>query len=516
MAQRFNTTGPCFPAEHYLLPPEDRCPGVMDLIEEKQFFVIHAPRQTGKTTLLNALEGRLNSADKFHAIYCSLESVQGMDELERGIPAVLACLESSLRYHPKLQPQVKLLAANHWPLNTRIKDGLTSLIQAIDRPLIIFFDEADCLGGETLISFLRQLRDGYVNRGRIPFVHSLALVGMRNIRDYRAQVRPEGQTLGSASPFNIAVESLTLKYFSRDEIAALYQQHTDATGQAFPPELVDAVSGLTLGQPWLVNALAREMIVKTCRNDFTVPLTAGLAQDAAEQIILRRDTHIDSLLERLQEERVRRIIEPVLCGEGDSINPLESDYQFVRDLGLIRSDRGVLRIANPIYNEVIARTLNFHVQERLPVELIHRWMDGTTLDLDGLLKSFQEFWRDHSEAWRERFQYKEAAPHLVLLAFLQRVVNGGAKISREFATGTRRVDVCVEYAGRRYPIEMKLVRDRNTREEGLAQLARYMDTLGARQGWLLLFGAQSAVPWEQRLTWETVAREGRAIQVVGL
>jgi hypothetical protein len=213
---------------------------------------------------------------------------------------------------------------------------------------------------------------------------------------------------------------------------------------------------------------------------------------------------------------VRNIIEPVLLGEGDSIQEQSNDYQFVRDLGLIRNDRGVIRIANPIYNEVIARTLNHDLQNRMPVELENRWMDGQALDMTGLLKGFQEFWRDHSEAWRERFLYKEAAPHLILLVWLQRVTNGGAKIDREFATGTRRVDVCVHYASRRYPLELKLVRSPKTREEGLAQLHKYMDSLGATEGWLLLFDAQSTAPWEKRLTWETLAQEDRTLHVVGL
>jgi hypothetical protein len=143
-------------------------------------------------------------------------------------------------------------------------------------------------------------------------------------------------------------------------------------------------------------------------------------------------------------------------------------------------------------------------------------MDNHGLDMTGLLRGFQEFWRDHSEAWRERFQYKEAAPHLILLAYLQRVVNGGAKITREFATGTRRVDVCVEYAGKRYPIEMKLVRNPKTREEGLAQLEEYMNTLGATEGWLLLFQINAPVAWEQRLSWESVSHTGRTVHIVGL
>jgi hypothetical protein len=498
-----------------MLRAEDRCPGLMDLIDGEYFFVIHAPRQSGKTTLLNTLEQRLNADGKYHALYCSLESVQGIHEAPRGISAILNCLQMALKYHPALRNAVPDYLRDNGE-NIGVRAFLTDLAAAANRPVVVFFDEADCLGGETLISFLRQLRDGYVNRIRAPFVHSLALVGMRNIRDYRVQVRPDSQTLGSASPFNIAKAAMTLNYFSRDEIAALYQQYTDATGQAFPPELVNQVFYLTQGQPWLVNAIAAEIVEKLCNNDARMPLATAMAEEAAQRIIMRRDTHIDSLLERLKEPRVQSIIEPILLGEGDSLQRESSAFQFVRDLGLIRNDRGTLMIANPIYSEVIARTLNADMQLSLSQELIHRWMDETHINMTGLLQGFQEFWRDNSEAWRERFEYKEAAPHLILLAYLQRVVNGGAKISREFATGTRRVDVCVEYGGKRYPIEMKLMRGPKTRDEGLAQVAKYMDSLGAKEGWLLLFEVQSNVPWENRLKWESLARDGRTIHVVGV
>lgn len=515
MARRFNTTGPCVPSEHYMLDPEARCPGVKDLIEDKHFFVIHAPRQSGKTTLLKSLARTINGGNRYYALYCSLESVQEINEAEKGVPAILNCLNLALRIHPALKnltsPDLHLEAPN-----VAVRFYLMELAKSCDRPLVVFFDETDCLGGSTLISFLRQLRDGYNNRAEAPFVHSLALVGMRNIRDYRVQVRPEPQTLGTSSPFNIAKEAFTMTYFSQAEIAALWQQHTDDTGQVFPPELVNKVQVMTGGHPWLVNAIAAEMVEKICLKNYQLPLTPAMAEDAAQQIILRRDTHIDSLLERLQEERVRKIIEPILLGEGDSIQRESNDFQLVRDMGLIRDDCGTLRIANPIYNEVIARTLNADLQLSLPRDLIKRWMDSKRIDLSGLLKAFQGFWRDNSAAWRDRFQYKEAAPHLILMGYLQRVVNGGAKLDREFATGSRRVDICVNYADQRYPIELKLVRDSKTREEGITQLSQYMDTLGAKEGWLLLFDTQSIASWEQRLFWDTIEREGRHIHIVGV
>jgi hypothetical protein len=179
--------------------------------------------------------------------------------------------------------------------------------EIIDKPLILFFDETDCLSGDTLISFLRQLRSGYVTRSITPFVHSTALVGIRNIRDYKAQVRPDSESLGSASPFNIVTKKYTLKNFTKEEIVSFYKLHVDDTGQVFEEEAMDLVYEQTQGQPWLVNAVAFEVIDEILYSDYTQPVTPDLVNQVIQTIILRRDTHIDSLLERLKEERVRRV-----------------------------------------------------------------------------------------------------------------------------------------------------------------------------------------------------------------
>jgi len=174
-----------------------------------------------------------------------------------------------------------------------------------------------------------------------------------------------------------------------------------------------------------------------------------------------------------------------------------------------------LRPANPIYGEVIARTLNYNAQQNLPASYESRWMDAERIDMRGLLEGFQAFWRENSEAWVERFEYKEAAPHLILMAFLQRVLNGGADLAREFATGTRRVDLCVTYAERRYPIELKILRGEKSRAEGLRQLADYIDKLGVDEGWLVLFDPAPGKSWDERIYWQTHEAEGHRLHLVG-
>jgi hypothetical protein len=515
MPKFFNIAGPCIPAEHYLVPALARLPQLSGLIASKQFFVIHAARQSGKTTLLKALARDLTEKGTHVSLYCSLETVQGITDAERGIPAIMRTIMYSCEIHASLR-SVQIPAADMSDFTNGVKRLLFNLAQSAGKPLVVLFDEADCLSNSTLISFLRQLRDGYVNRDMAPFPVSVALVGMRNIRDYKAKVRPDSDTLGSASPFNIVTKALTLTNFTHAELAALYGQHTADTGQVFETAAVDRASYWTCGQPWLVNALARECVEELLQNDYAQPVTAELMDEAAEVLLRRRDTHIDSLLERLKEPRVRRIVEPVILGNEETFDFLSDDCRYVLDLGVLKQERGVLLPANRIYAEVILRTLAYNTQQQM-TRMIEEtpWIMGDRLDMNGMLRAFQQFWRENSEAWQARYDYREAAPHIILQAFLQRVINGGGKIVREYALGRQRLDLLVCWQENRYALELKM-KDQYRPDTAHAQMFGYLDRLGLSEGWMPVFDRDPALSWDAKLTWRTLEFEGKKIHVVGL
>jgi hypothetical protein len=497
-----------------------RLQGVEALIDSKQYFVIHAARQSGKTTYLKDLAQRLNAGRKYYAMWHSLEGVQNVVEPKVGIPEIVRNLKNGFKNTDIPHGSDFAKDADYENFTGVLKTSLNQFCKLLDKPLVILFDEVDCLSEGTLIDFLRQLRDGYNIRPEQAFVHSIALVGMRNIRDYKAQVRPESVTLGSASPFNIITKSLTLQNFTKEEIVQLYNQHTNETGQIFENDAIELVREQTQGQPWLVNAIANEIIVEMLQSDHTKPVTTKLVNEAIQNIILRRDTHIDSLLERLKEERVRKVIEPIIVGE-TMIGRLSDDFLYVKDLGLITETKSYLGPANPIYNEVIARTLNYDLQQELldnhnSYQVPRYLTKGGRIDMDFLMRDFQQFWRENSQIWEERFDYKEAAPHLILMAFLQRVINGGGQIIRDMSAGSGRLDLCLVYEGQKYPIELKIRYGQKYLEKGLEQTARYMDIYGCNEGWLAIFDRRVHVKWDDKIFMKKKTVDGKTITIVGL
>jgi hypothetical protein len=147
------------------------------------------------------------------------------------------------------------------------------------------------------------------------------------------------------------------------------------------------------------------------------------------------------------------------------------------------------------------------------------WLNADgSLNAQKLLDSFLAFWRQHGQPLLKSVHYHEIAPHIVLMAFLHRVVNGGGSLEREYAIGTRRMDVCVRYGEVTLGLELKVWRDgeRDPVHEGLAQLDDYLNGLGLETGWLVIFDQRSGLPpiSERTKTETATSPAGRAITVI--
>ncbi|MEV1244866.1 hypothetical protein [Nonomuraea sp. NPDC049750] len=257
-AKFFNTTGPCDPQRHYMLPPTPRLPEARTLIEMDRYFVLHAPRQTGKTTVLDALTSDLTAEGDTAALMFSCERAKAAGD---DVAWAESLLLDSLREAADLSgwPK-KLLPPRSWPQVTpgsRFGAALREWCRRCPRRVVLFLDEIDALEGNSLASILGQLGDGHSKRSKgYPFPSSVVLCGLRDLRDYKVASGGAPGRFNAASSFNILADYLG--DFTADDVAELYDQHTQATGQEFTKDAVDRVFYLTQGQPWLVNALAYE------------------------------------------------------------------------------------------------------------------------------------------------------------------------------------------------------------------------------------------------------------------
>lgn len=492
MPRWFNTAGPCQDDIHYMLPPTRRLPTLERLIAQRSYFVLHAPRQVGKTTAMLALAQQLTASGQYTAALVSVEAGAPFgQDIAAAEQAILNEWTTGLRFWlpADLQPP----SWSNLPVGSQISQALSLWAEASPRPIVLFLDEVDSLKGEALSALLRQLRSGYPRRP-LAFPQAIGLIGLRDVRDYKT-ASGGSDRLHTASPFNVKVESLSLRDFTLEEVVELYHQHTKDTGQLFAEMAVQLVFELTQGQPWLVNAIARQL-TEVIAPDPKIVIVPAMVETAKEILIRRQDTHLDSLAERLQESRIKAIIEPMLAGL-ELGNVPNDDIQFVIDLGLCKMKaEGGLTIANPIYREVLPRILTVTPSASLP-HIAPSWLtpDGK-LDTATLLQAFLDFWLQHGEPLLKSASYPEISPHLVLMAFLHRVANGGGTLEREYAIGRDRMDLCLRYGQVTLGIELKVWRTRQADPltKGLEQLDGYLARIGPAEGWLVIFDRRDQAP----------------------
>ena len=512
--------------DHYCIPPLERIDldRVLNLIHRKKYFTLHAPRQTGKTSALKALQDRLNSGAEgdYRCLHVNVEAAQvAREDIERAISAILQVLAGTAQtvLGDDSLDGIRCAVLAQGSPDTALWETLRRWARADARPLVLLIDEIDALIGDSLLSVLRQLRSGYEHRPHA-FPHSIVLCGVRDVRDYRIHSAKEGKTIAGASAFNISADSLRLGDFDQAEVEALLGQHTAETGQEFEPAAIDRVYTQTAGQPWLVNALCWHACFKSPHGrDRSRAITEHDILAAQEVLIEARVVHLDQLMDKLREGRVQRVVEPMLSGAAQR-SYTARDLEYVRDLGLVAPDAPP-RIANPIYAEAVLRELTFATQKGLRQQAAWYVNADGGLESGKLLEALQQFFREHAEFWLERFAYKEAGPHLLLQAFLQRVLNGGGRIVREYGLGRQRVDLLLQWprppGEQRIVIECKVRRGRldKTLEEGLPQTAGYMDRCGADAGHLVIFDRDEK-PWEEKVFRRTEEFDGKRIEVWGM
>lgn len=517
MSLHFNTSGPCFAHKHYMIPLEHRLSetvdSLYDLFDDEKYFIFHAPRQTGKTTIMLELAQQITAKGEYVGLYVNIEPAQALGNNVEGVNrAIFGSIQFSINASliEEHRPSPACYQIDEW--ESGLQTFLQRWCQELSKPLVLLLDEVDALIGDGLLSVLRQLRAGY-NFRPSSFPKSVALIGVRDVRDYRIYSPEKKDYVLGGSAFNIKETALKLSYFSQDDVVTLFRQHSDATGQLMEDDALDIVYEQTLGQPWLVNALGRELFFG--RNPIVKgePLKCHHVMEAREVLIQRRDVHLDQLADKLTEKRVMTIIQALLLGSGSAYGISHEDQQYVIELGLCRVGSNGLEIANPIYREIVPRALTLPDENMLPENPKDYVKPDGRLDMDRFLERLIAFYRSNHEMITARKTYTEAAHHLVFLAWLHRIVNSGGTIEREYALGLGRMDLLIRYADEAFALELKLA-SKDALEQGTLQLNRYLSRLGLNQGYLVIFDRGIVEDESQIGRRELIEVDGKQITVI--
>ncbi|MGM0519402.1 MAG: AAA-like domain-containing protein, partial [Campylobacterota bacterium] len=428
MKKFFNTAGPTIKQDHYHIDLLSRVDWeeIEALINQKRYFILHAPRQTGKTSTLLGIMEELNKGDTYVCAYANIEAAQAArGDVNEGIDTICSAISGRIEMYLK-DSTIKEWFHSGYGRTTPVKEKLTEMLkvwaQTTTKPTVLFLDEVDALVGDTLISLLRQIRAGYDSRPE-SFPISIILCGVRDIKDYRIHTK-DHEIITGGSAFNIKAKSIKMGNFNYDECVELWDQHTRETGQSFDKKIFPKLWSDTKGQPWLVNALAHQLTWENreLRKDRSIHITYEHYMIAREELIESRNAHPNRLSDKLLEDRFYNIFAPILSTNNDKQLFNLDDAIYLENIGLVkRVTDDKIKIANDIYKEVIPRELTYGFQSSIYNQEQEWYINqDNTINTKKLLLAFQAFFRKNADSWLEKFQYKEAGPQLLLQAFLQR------------------------------------------------------------------------------------------------
>lgn len=438
----FTTDGPCDATLHYVLPAAPRLAEARSLVDRGAYFIVRAPVRTGKTTALRALAAEITAEGRYAALLCSSKvAASAGSDLAQAQEALLSALRLAAEQDlpAELRPPVFPPSANL----TLLWEGLSAWARVCPRPIVLFFDDTATLHPVVLESLFRQLEAGFSRRpGFFPW--SIGLVTSFDLRPKGLSKEIEAGTPDSTGPFERFWSSRLLPPFSTDEIRALYAQHFGDLQQRFAPEAPELIQEITAGHPYWVQALGRSLAEVSSSDE---PLTKSHVLAARRQLIQQNVTPIADLEVRLDEPRVRHVVEALLQGTVAISSVSDADVQFVRDLGLISADDPV-RIEGTLHQALIPRLLARNALRAMTDDPAACFDEQGQFVMERCLQHFAAFYTAHAAELLPAMPYSKIAPELILLGYLWRMLEGRGFIELEFGASRGRIEVTMTIPGR--------------------------------------------------------------------
>ncbi len=495
MKKKFNITGKCIAAQHYMMDNSAKVAKVAALVQEGMYFAINRPRQYGKTTTLFATEAQLLQSEGFFPIRLNF---QGIDEQWLETDGAFAqmftaeCIKYLTYAAPVYAGFLKQNVATVKDLNA-LSTLISDFVRFSPKKLVLLIDEVDASSNhQAFLSFLGMLRTKYLDRDsphNFTF-HSVVLAGVHDVKSLKYKIRDTGEAQYN-SPWNIAIDFEPEMEFNPQEIAPMLTEYSQAEGVHMDiPGVAESLFYHTAGYPFLVSRLCQIVAEKVLpkkekQNAWTLDDVAAAVQLIYSEV----NTNFDSLIKNIQNHPDLYELVYDLLIEGEII-PFNPDNQTIRKgviYGVFKQN-GKLKIHNRIYEQRIYNYLTSNLRKnthnmRLDSQFIAA---DRTLNFELILQRFQAHMQEHYSS--KDLVFLEREWRLIFLAFLKPIINGeGHTFIEPEISEERRLDVVVAFGKQKHIVELKRWYGGKGHQRGLEQLCNYLDRQQKDTGYLVVF-----------------------------
>jgi hypothetical protein len=508
------------------VPASERLPEFSQIFQQEKVLKIVAPPFFGKTTWLHEIVDGFNSGGDYYATYISLAPLNGIVKTREAVLTLIGLLQEDLKSLLESQPQLQhqeLFNVSHGSLgrdhystrgnpNFAIMSYLARVSEAMDKPWILFFDDTDALIGPPLFNIINQFQAGLnkcsqTNKRTFPM--TLGLVGTRKkitqLESFTNLGNPQSVIRTFLlNPRNLNAIILHLHSLTTLQINSLFESFNQDYPNRFSPEAIERIIYWANGHPYLVNRLAWQLLRQM------KPVFSNQDVDDAALTIAESDSpYVIFIKDRLKEQRVIWVMDPIYSGTMSKIPRFGEDTQYAKEMGLINLDNDFrLLPASPLVNEVIVRELTNDLAGTLLTPLERSWTEGDTLFLTDLLITYQGLWLERKDYFFSRhaeflvFQHVESVYAFITYAFLKKTLKKNAWVELDICEGRGFTNILISHGTKKYLVSVKIKEDPNI-SDSINQLAKHWVETNVHEVWLTVFDSDKNKSLKDKVYYRT-------------
>ena len=495
MSKCFNITGSCIPEQHYMVDIRERLEKIRDMIDRGDYFVINRGRQYGKTTTLNGLRKYLS--DSYYVVLMDFQRQMSSAKFKDEHSFSVAFLKAFINSLERNECSGQLITALK-ELKNGINDdldlvelflNLSKFCGSIEKPVVLMIDEVDqASNNQVFLDFLAQLRGYYLDRFESPTFKSVILAGVYDVRNLKLRIREDTEHKHN-SPWNIAVEFNIDMSLSVEGIADMLDDYAKENDTDIDTvSIAQVIYDYTSGYPVLVSNICKYLDEEI--HEWT---EEGVIK-AVNRILAANTPLFESLINRLEDypEMKKSLYQILTKGERFSFNPDHEPTKLLLMFGFVKVEDGAVVIANRIFETRLYNDmLTSEEMKSTPIskaglfdkpEFVKNGILNVELIISRFIDHFHEIYGDSTEKFIEEDGRK------CFLVYLRPIINGVGNYYIEARTrDNRRMDVVIDYLGKRYIVELKIWHGKKYNEDGEKQLSDYLDSYKLKTGYMLTF-----------------------------